>query len=70
MQHLQLIIFPLQSCKEKTGASAHSVMKYIVKKYPNLEKRKFLLKKALKRQLEKGTVKQVSPYHGPKLTMY
>jgi hypothetical protein len=40
-------------------------MKYIVKKYPNLEldKRKFLLKKALKRQLEKGTVKQVrSPY--------
>lgn len=65
MQHLQLIIFPLQSCKEKTGASAHSVMKYIVKKYPNLEldKRKFLLKKALKRQLEKGTIKQVrSPF--------
>ncbi|XP_024282870.2 heterochromatin protein 1-binding protein 3 isoform X2 [Oncorhynchus tshawytscha] len=54
-----ILIEAIESCKEKTGASAHSVMKYIVKKYPNLEKRKFLLKKALKRQLEKGTVKQL-----------
>jgi len=44
----------------KTGATVPSVMKYIVKKYPSLEldKRKFLLKSALKRQLEKGTIKQ------------
>ncbi|XP_041747509.1 heterochromatin protein 1-binding protein 3 isoform X1 [Coregonus clupeaformis] len=54
-----ILIEAIESCKEKTGASAHSVMKYIVKKYPNLEKRKFLLKKALKRQLEKGTIKQL-----------
>ncbi|XP_020338902.2 heterochromatin protein 1-binding protein 3-like isoform X1 [Oncorhynchus kisutch] len=54
-----ILIEAIESCKEKTGASAHSVMKYIVKKYPILEKRKFLLKKALKRQLEKGTVKQL-----------
>ena len=36
-------------------------MKYIVNKYPNLEldKRKYLLKKALQRQVEKGTIRQV-----------
>uniref|UniRef100_A0A3P8Y0W4 Heterochromatin protein 1-binding protein 3 n=1 Tax=Esox lucius TaxID=8010 RepID=A0A3P8Y0W4_ESOLU len=56
-----ILIEAVESCKEKTGASAHSVMKYIVNKYPNLEldKRKFLLKKALKKQLEKGTIKQL-----------
>ena len=53
--------YSLQSCKDKTGASVYSVMKYIVNKYPNLEldKRKYLLKKALQRQVEKGTIRQV-----------
>ena len=64
----------LQSCKDKTGASVYSVMKYIVNKYPNLEldKRKYLLKKALQRQVEKGTIRQVryrglppDPQHHP-----
>ncbi|TMS18755.1 Heterochromatin protein 1-binding protein 3 [Larimichthys crocea] len=37
------------------------VMKYIVKKYPvmELDKKKFLIKKALKKHLEKGTIKQL-----------
>lgn len=36
-------------------------MKYILKKYPDmeLEKKKFLIKKAMKKHLEKGTIKQV-----------
>lgn len=36
-------------------------MKYIVKKYPGMEldKKKFLIKKAMKKHLEKGTIKQV-----------
>ncbi|KAJ7998644.1 hypothetical protein DPEC_G00207020 [Dallia pectoralis] len=56
-----ILIEAVESCKEKTGASAPSVMKYIVNKYPNLEldKRKFLLKKALEKLLEKGTIKQL-----------
>ncbi|XP_062314178.1 heterochromatin protein 1-binding protein 3 isoform X2 [Osmerus eperlanus] len=51
----------VESCKDKTGASVYSVMKYIVNKYPNLEldKRKYLLKKALQRQVEKGTIRQL-----------
>lgn len=36
-------------------------MKYIVKNYPgmDLDKKKFLIKKAMKKHLEKGTIKQV-----------
>lgn len=36
-------------------------MKYIVKKYPGMEldRKKFLIKKAMKKHLEKGTIKQV-----------
>lgn len=36
-------------------------MKYILKKYPGMEldKKKFLIKKAMKKHLEKGTIKQV-----------
>ncbi|KAM6980859.1 heterochromatin protein 1-binding protein 3 [Aplochiton taeniatus] len=56
-----ILIEAVQSCKERTGTSCHSVMKYIAKKYPGheLDKRKFLLKNALKRQVEKGTIKQL-----------
>ena len=38
-----------------------SILKYVTKKYPSLEldKRKYLIKKALKKHLEKGTIKQV-----------
>lgn len=50
-----------QSCSNKAGVSYQSVLKYIVKKYPGLEieKKKFLIKKAMKKHLEKGTIKQV-----------
>ncbi|KAL0978499.1 hypothetical protein UPYG_G00171300 [Umbra pygmaea] len=56
-----ILMDAVSSCKEKTGASSVSLMKYIVKKYPNLEldKRKFLIKKALNKHLEKGTIKQL-----------
>lgn len=51
----------LQSCNDKSGVSYQSVMKYIVRKYPGMEldKKKFLIKKAMKKHLEKGTIKQV-----------
>lgn len=51
----------LQSCNDKSGVSYQSVMKYIVKKYPgmDLDRKKFLIKKSMKKHLEKGTIKQV-----------
>lgn len=53
--------FSLQVCNDRTGVSYQSVMKYIVKNYPGMEldKKKFLIKKAMKKHLEKGTIKQV-----------
>ncbi|XP_071388098.1 heterochromatin protein 1-binding protein 3 isoform X2 [Centroberyx affinis] len=56
-----ILIEAIKSCDDKSGMSYKSVMKYIVKKYPGLEldKRKFLIKKAMKKHLEKGTVKQL-----------
>lgn len=59
--NLFFIHFSLQSCNDRSGVSYQSVMKYIVKKYPvmELDKKKFLIKKALKKHLEKGTIKQV-----------
>lgn len=52
----------LQSCNNRSGVSYQSVLKYIVKKYPGMEldKKKFLIKKAMKKHLEKGTIKQVN----------
>ncbi|CAF90413.1 unnamed protein product, partial [Tetraodon nigroviridis] len=50
-----------QSCSNKAGVSYQSLLKYVVKKYPGMEieKKKFLLKKAMKKHLEKGTIKQL-----------
>lgn len=52
----------LQSCNSKAGVSYQSVLKYIVNEYPGMEieKKKFLLKKAMKKLLEKGAIKQVA----------
>lgn len=52
---------PLQSANSRSGVSYQAVLKFIVKKYPEMElkKRKFLIRKALKKHLEKGTIKQV-----------
>jgi len=54
-------IYP-QSIKERSGASSITIMKYVMKKYPSVEmdkKTKNLYKRALKRLVERGTVKQV-----------
>lgn len=62
-KNIRVISCPLslQSCNDRFGVSYQSVMKYIVKTYPGMEldKKKFLIKKALKKHLEKGTIKQV-----------
>lgn len=64
VQHPKLhdiLIEAIQSCKERTGASAFSILKYIMNKYDFLEldKRKFLLRKSMKRLVEKGAIKQL-----------
>ncbi|XP_032370123.1 heterochromatin protein 1-binding protein 3 isoform X1 [Etheostoma spectabile] len=56
-----ILIEAITSCNDKSGVSYQSVMKYILKKYPGMEldKKKFLIKKAMKKHLEKGTIKQL-----------
>uniref|UniRef100_A0A8C4NHR9 Heterochromatin protein 1-binding protein 3 n=1 Tax=Dicentrarchus labrax TaxID=13489 RepID=A0A8C4NHR9_DICLA len=56
-----ILIEAITSCNDRSGVSYQSVMKYIVKKYPvmELDKKKFLIKKSLKKHLEKGTIKQL-----------
>ncbi|XP_054472388.1 heterochromatin protein 1-binding protein 3 isoform X2 [Anoplopoma fimbria] len=56
-----IIIEAITSCNDKSGVSYQSFMKYILKKYPEMElsKKKFLIKKAMKKHLEKGTIKQL-----------
>lgn len=51
----------VQSFNHRSGVSYQSVIKYIAKKCPEMEmdKKKFHIKKAMKKQLEKGTIKQV-----------
>lgn len=56
-----ILIEAITSCNDKSGVSYQSVMKYILRKYPGMEldKKKFLIKKAMKKHLEKGTIKQL-----------
>lgn len=56
-----LVYFSSQDCNDRTGVSYKSVLKYIVKKYPGMEisKKKFLIRKAMKKHLEKGNIRQV-----------
>nr|XP_057910597.1 heterochromatin protein 1-binding protein 3 isoform X2 [Doryrhamphus excisus] len=56
-----LLIEAITSFNHRSGVSYQSVMKYIVKKYPDMEldKKKFHIKKVMKKQLEKGTIKQL-----------
>ncbi|XP_078480414.1 LOW QUALITY PROTEIN: heterochromatin protein 1-binding protein 3 [Lampetra planeri] len=56
-----ILIEAITSCNDRSGVSTSPVMKYIVKKYPGMEldKKKFLIKKAMKKHLEKGTIKQL-----------
>ncbi|XP_077583234.1 heterochromatin protein 1-binding protein 3 isoform X2 [Stigmatopora nigra] len=56
-----LLIEAITSYDDRAGVSYQSVMKYIAKKCPDMEldKKKFHIKKAMKKQLEKGTIKQL-----------
>ncbi|XP_030633178.1 heterochromatin protein 1-binding protein 3 [Chanos chanos] len=56
-----ILIEAIQNCKEKSGASIFTIIKYITKKYSpsGMDKRKAIYKKALKRLVEKGVVKQL-----------
>ncbi|KAM9299640.1 heterochromatin protein 1-binding protein 3 [Gastrophryne carolinensis] len=51
----------IKACYQKSGASAVSIRKYIIGKYPSLEleRRGYLLKQALKRELQRGAIRQV-----------
>ncbi|KAF5924681.1 hypothetical protein HPG69_004553 [Diceros bicornis minor] len=50
-----------KACFQKSGASVVAIRKYIIHKYPSLEleRRGYLLKQALKRELNRGVIKQV-----------
>ncbi|XP_033994847.1 heterochromatin protein 1-binding protein 3 isoform X2 [Trematomus bernacchii] len=56
-----ILVEAITSCNDKSGVSYQSFMKYILKKYPEMDihKKKFLIKKAMKKHLEKGTIKQL-----------
>ncbi|XP_034056886.1 heterochromatin protein 1-binding protein 3 isoform X1 [Gymnodraco acuticeps] len=56
-----ILIEAITCCNDKSGVSYQSFMKYILKKYPEMDihKKKFLVKKAMKKHLEKGTIKQL-----------
>ncbi|NXT02437.1 HP1B3 protein, partial [Jacana jacana] len=51
----------IRACFQKSGASVVAIRKYIIHKYPSLEleRRGYLLKQALKRELERGLIRQV-----------
>lgn len=55
------ILLLFQACFQKSGASVVAIRKYIIHKYPSLEleRRGYLLKQALKRELERGIIRQV-----------
>ncbi|XP_029434298.1 heterochromatin protein 1-binding protein 3 isoform X1 [Rhinatrema bivittatum] len=51
----------IKACFHKSGASVVAIRKYIIHKYPSLEleRRGYLLKQALKRELQRGIIRQV-----------
>uniref|UniRef100_A0A8C5QDU6 Heterochromatin protein 1-binding protein 3 n=1 Tax=Leptobrachium leishanense TaxID=445787 RepID=A0A8C5QDU6_9ANUR len=51
----------IKACFQKSGASVVAIRKYIIGKYPSLEleRRGYLLKQALKRELQRGIIRQV-----------
>ncbi|KAJ7306503.1 hypothetical protein JRQ81_009858 [Phrynocephalus forsythii] len=56
-----ILIEAIKACYQKGGASVVAIRKYIISKYPSLEleRRGFLLKQALKRELQRGVIRQV-----------
>lgn len=54
--------FLFQNCKDRSGASIFTIMKYVTKKYSSMEmdkRTKSQYKRAMKKLVEKGAVKQV-----------
>ncbi|XP_069775172.1 heterochromatin protein 1-binding protein 3 isoform X1 [Narcine bancroftii] len=56
-----IVMEAIKACFQKSGASAVAIRKYIINKYPSLEleRRGYILKQALKRELLRGAIKQV-----------
>lgn len=56
-----IVMEAIKACFQKSGASAVAIRKYIINKYPSLEleRRGYILKQALKRELQRGAIKQV-----------
>uniref|UniRef100_V9KJN9 Heterochromatin protein 1-binding protein 3 n=1 Tax=Callorhinchus milii TaxID=7868 RepID=V9KJN9_CALMI len=56
-----IVVEAIKSCFQKAGVSVVAIRKYIINKYPSLEleRRGYILKQALKRELQRGSIKQV-----------
>ncbi|XP_072442859.1 heterochromatin protein 1-binding protein 3 [Chiloscyllium punctatum] len=56
-----IVIEAIKACFQKSGASVVAIRKYIINKYPSLEleRRGYILKQALKREMQRGAIKQV-----------
>lgn len=55
-----IVIDALTSLNARSGVSYQTLMKYIVRKYPAMkDKKKFLIKKAMKKHLDNGAIKQL-----------
>ncbi|XP_033822044.1 heterochromatin protein 1-binding protein 3 isoform X1 [Periophthalmus magnuspinnatus] len=56
-----ILVEAITSFNSRSGVSYQSLFKYIVQKYPSmdLDKKKFLIKKAMKKQLGNGSIKQL-----------
>lgn len=56
-----ILMEAIKACYQKGGASVVAIRKYIISKYASLElqRRGYLLKQALKRELERGAIRQV-----------
>ncbi|KAI4877675.1 hypothetical protein NFI96_021214 [Prochilodus magdalenae] len=58
----EILLDAIQNCKDRNGASIFTIMKYVMKKYSPMEldkRTKSLYKRALKRLVDKGAVKQL-----------
>lgn len=58
----EILIDAIQNCKERTGTSIYTIMKFILNKYTSMEmdkRTKSMYKRGLKRLVEKGVVKQL-----------
>ncbi|XP_026549658.1 heterochromatin protein 1-binding protein 3-like, partial [Notechis scutatus] len=55
-----ILIEAIKACYQKGGASVVAIRKFIISRYPSLdlERRGYLLKQALKRELERGLIRQ------------